>query len=111
MYIVAAGATGEWAGRDQCLAGYTEGGWRFIQPRAGMLAYVVSASVWSVYRDDLWETGSLRGLALLVDGQQVVGARGTAIPNPSGGGVVDVEARATVGQMLSALRTHGLIAT
>ena len=108
-YIVGAGATGAWAGQDQCLAGYTAGGWRYIVPQDGMLAYVVSSSVWAVFRAGAWEIGAIRGESLLVGGEQVVGARAPAIPEPSGGSTVDSEARATVAQVLAALRAHGLI--
>jgi hypothetical protein len=110
-YIVAAGATGAWAGHDQCLAGYTAGGWRFIAPRDGMLAYVVSTSVWAVFRAGAWEVGSIRGDSVVVGGEQVVGPRAAAIAAPTGGSTVDSQARAAVAGILSALRAHGLIAT
>jgi len=51
----------------------------------------------------------LSGSALLLDGVQVVGARGSAIAAPAGGTTVDSEARTTLGQVLEALRRHGLI--
>ena len=108
-YIVGTGATGEWAGHDQCLAGYTAGGWRFIVPREGTLAYVVSASVWIVFRAGSWETGAIRGQSLMLGGEQVVSTRGAAIAAPAGGTTVDAQARSTIGLILSALRTHGLI--
>lgn len=108
-YIVAPGATGAWAGQDLCLAGFTGGGWRFVSPRDGTLAYVVSTSVWAVFRGGAWELGSLRGDNVLVGGEQVVGPRAAAIPAPAGGSTVDAEARAAIGQILSAMRGHGLI--
>ncbi|MGZ2412862.1 uncharacterized protein DUF2793 [Sphingomonas sp. F9_3S_D5_B_2] len=108
-YIVAAGATGEWVGRDQCLAGSTDGGWRFIEARPGMFAYVVNASLWAVFRSGTWEIGAVRGDRLLVAGQPVVGPRAAAIPRPSAGSVVDTQARTAIEQILSALQTHGLI--
>ena len=51
----------------------------------------------------------LSGSALLLDGVQVVGARGPAIASPTGGTTVDSEARSALGQLLDALREHGLI--
>jgi hypothetical protein len=51
------------------------------------------------------------GVALQINGTQVVGPRGSAIANPSGGATVDAEARIVLSNILSALRTHGLIAT
>lgn len=39
-YIVAAGATGAWAGHDEDLAFYLSTSWNFIQPATGTLAYL-----------------------------------------------------------------------
>jgi hypothetical protein len=83
----------------------------FARSRQGALAYVVSASVWAVFRAGSWEIGAVRGDSVMIGGQQVVGARAAAIVSPTGGTTVDAEARTTVGQILSALRTHGLITT
>lgn len=58
---------------------------------------------------DAWERGVLRAERLLVDGEQVVASRQPAVPLPTGGGVVDAEARAAVTSVIAALRTHGLI--
>jgi hypothetical protein len=44
-------------------------------------------------------------------GQQVVAGRAAAISGPSGGSVVDVEARSAIGQILTMFRQHGLIET
>jgi hypothetical protein len=53
----------------------------------------------------------LRGSAVVLDGNQVVGTRRPAIASPSGGTTTDVEARAVIEQLLSAMRQHGLIET
>ena len=109
-YIIASGATGAWSGKQNSLACFTAGGWRFIAPIDGLFAYVRSTSVWAVYRSSAWELGALRGSALNIGGQQVVGVRGAAIAAPAGGTTIDVEGRMAIGQILSALRLHGLIA-
>jgi hypothetical protein len=109
-YIVAAGATGAWSGKQDHLACFTLGGWRLIPPIDGMTAYVRSTSVWATYRSSAWELGVIRGSALNIGGQQVVGARGAAIASPSGGTTVDAEGRAAISAILTALRAHGLIA-
>jgi hypothetical protein len=44
-----------------------------------------------------------------VGGQQVVGERLETVPSPSGGTIIDAEARAAVDAVIVALRTHGLI--
>ncbi|MBK5932931.1 uncharacterized protein DUF2793 [Rhodovulum imhoffii] len=38
-YIVAAGGTGPWQGRDDSVAVFDNGGWMFLAPRAGWRAY------------------------------------------------------------------------
>jgi len=48
---------------------------------------------------------------LFVEGDQVVGSRAPGIVDPAGGATVDNEARGAVGQILGALRQHGLIDT
>ena len=108
-YLVAAAPTGAWSGKGQCLAAYTDAGWRFVAPLEGMAAFVKSDGVWATFRSGAWEVGPLRGSILILDGQQVVGARLAAIPSPSGGTTIDSEARSALTQVLSALRGHGLI--
>ena len=110
-YIIGGSPTGEWAGRADCVAGYTSGGWRYIPPIEGMTAYVKAAGVWACYRSGVWEVGRLRGNRLIVDGVQVVGGRLAAIAGPSGGATVDAESRVAIDQILAALRGHGLIET
>ena len=57
--------------------------------------------------------GSKRVVAdgVVIDGNQVVGGQAAAIANPAGGTTIDLESRATLNQILDALRGHGLIAT
>jgi hypothetical protein len=108
-HVVAANPTGDWAGMDQCLAAFTSGGWRFIPPGEGMIAYIRSSGIWAVYRSGAWELGALRGSSVVIDGLQVVGGRAAAIPAPQGGATVDAEARTAIGEVLNALRQHGLV--
>ena len=108
-YIVGNSPTGEWAGKSQYIAGYTSGGWRYIAPTAGMSVYVKAAGISAHNLAGAWEFGVLRGTALMLGGVQVVGSRLAAIPGPSGGAAVDAEGRATINQVLAALRQHGLI--
>jgi hypothetical protein len=71
--------------------------------------FIRSAAVFALYRGGSWEIGQLRASSLLIGGQQVVGSRSSAIPAPAGGGTIDAEVRSAVGQILAALRHHGLI--
>lgn len=83
----------------------------FARSVEGMALYERTSGTWTVYRSGGWETGMIRGASLLIDGQQVVGPRDSAIESPSGGTIVDSEARAAIDALLGTLRRHGLIAT
>lgn len=110
-WIVGAAPTGAWAGHYGALAGWTTSGWRFLAPRDGLAAWDRVARQWMVRVDGAWESGVLRGERLMLAGQRVVGPRAAAIANPSGGTTIDSEARAVLAAVLSAMRTHGLIAS
>ncbi len=108
-YLVAAGGTGDWAGHDGRLACFSEGGWRFVSPVDGMslLDRASGEIVSRLY--GAWETGILRAQEVRIDDVTVVRNRQSAIGDPSGGTMVDSECRVAVGQILSAMRAHGLI--
>ena len=109
-WIVGAAPSGEWAGRARCVAGWTPGGWRFVVPRDGMRLWLGPARGFALFAGGEWRFGEAHG-KLIVEGQQVVGIRGAAIPEPAGGMVVDGEARTAIVALLEALRSHGLIAS
>lgn len=110
-WIVAAGASGGWAGRAGAIAIWTEGGWRFITPRAGLRMEVADGEDALFYDGAQWRAGIIRGDGVYMNDERVVGPQGTAIAGPSGGGVIDAEARSTITAILDALRDHGLIAS
>jgi hypothetical protein len=109
-YIIGDTPSGAWAGNPQALAAYSAGGWRFVPPVEGLSTYVRSDGVFALFRSGAWELGEVRGSSLILDGDQVVGSRAAAIASASGGTIVDVQARAVIDQILTALRQHGLIA-
>lgn len=109
-YIVGGSPAGEWSGKPGCLAAFTSGGWKLISPVEGINIYVKSEAQHASYRAGSWELGMLRGSSLLIGGQQVVGGRVGPISEPSGGSFEDAEARTAIGQVIAALREHGLIA-
>lgn len=110
MWIVGSAPTGDWAGNPNALAIWTAGGWRFAPAKEGMV-FRLRGSGLHLERDATgWSDGALIASRLIVGGNPVVGARLSGITSPSGGSVVDSEARATLGAILVALRTHGLIA-
>jgi hypothetical protein len=108
-YIVGAGATGAWSGKTDQIAAWTSGGWRFIRPFEGLQLLDRSTQTISAYRSGSWELGIVRATALKIGGLQVVGARQGTIAAPSGGTVVDAQARASIASILSALQAHGLV--
>lgn len=110
-HLVGASPTGAWLGHAGAIAGYSEGGWRFLGPVEGMTCLIRSEGIAAVYRLGAWEMGELRGSALVLGGDQVAGPRQSAIPDPAGGSVSDNEARTAIGSILAALRQHGMIAT
>lgn len=109
-FILGAAPTGAWAGQAKALAGYADGGWRFVAPLAGMSAFDKASGQTAVFDGTAWAVGTLSAAKLMVGANQVVGARGAAVAGPSGGTTVDAEARAALGAILDRLRTHGLIA-
>ena len=108
-HIVGASPTGDWAGKAGHLAAFTSGGWRFVPPREGLNAYVKSTGATAAYRSGAWVIGELSGSQVTIDGEKVIGARGAPIAAPTAGATVDAEARAAIGQILTAMRDHGLI--
>lgn len=91
-WLVAGSPAGAWEGRADRLATWTEGGWRFSDPREGMAVWVRDTGLVARWTGARWDTGA-------------------PIAAPDGGGTVDAEARASLASVLAALRNHGLIAT
>jgi hypothetical protein len=107
-WIVAAGATGAWAGQEGRIAVQTSGGWRFLAPVTGMSAWDKAAGHARLWTGSTWSDGKLPVTALTIGGQQVVGARLPAIASPSGGTTIDAEARAALAAIIVAIKSHGL---
>lgn len=108
-WLVGAGASGAWAGKEGKLAAWTSGGWRFVAPQTGMCAWDKSAAFHRRWTGTAWSAGELAASALKIGGVQVVGMRQPAITPPSAGAVIDHEARTAVATLIVVLRTHGLI--
>jgi len=108
-YVIGDAPTGAWVGHALALAGYTDGGWRFIAAVDGLSALDMASGETVVFRDGTWERGHVRAASLSVGGVQVVGARQAGVSDPAGGSTVDVEARAAIASILAGLRSHGLI--
>lgn len=90
-WLIAAGATGVWQGREKSIACWNGGSWNLIAPVAGMA---------------IWHAQDQVELRFLGDAWQQPGA----VDAPQGGSVIDVEARAAIGAVLTQLRAKGLLA-
>lgn len=108
-WIVGTAPTGPWAGHAGAIAGWTAGGWRFVAARPGLRAWDAGTGQEVVHDGTGWVRGVVRATRVLIDGQQVLGPRGAAVPAPSGGSIIDFEARVCLAEILITLRDHGLI--
>ena len=110
-WIVGSGASGAWTGQEGLLAGWTSAGWLFLTPRAGW-------RIWGQNRQNIvafdgvgWSDDPVRADGYYQAGVRVLGVQQPAIATPSGGTVVDSEARVALAAILGVLRAHGLIAS
>lgn len=60
-YIVAAGATGGWSGKDGLVAAWQDGAWAFLTPRAGWLAWVSDETALLVHNGTAWAAAGTGG--------------------------------------------------
>lgn len=88
-WLVAAAATGDWAGQDLSLACRQGGDWLFIPPRDGMRIFDLSTGQERLFFGS-WRKASLPS-------------------EPLGGSTVDAEARAAVSDLISALQALGVL--
>jgi len=87
-YRILDDATDAWATHDRSLAIRTGGGWHFVPPVPGMQVFDVD-----------------RGACIHFDGDWLAATEPTV---PSGGTVVDLEARAAIAQIVEALKALGV---
>jgi hypothetical protein len=108
-WLIGADPAGAWTGKGGMLAAWTSGGWRYINPQAGMCVWDKAAAIHRRWTGTLWTGGEVPATAVHVGGVQVLGSRQQAVPTPSGGAVVDQEARTAIGSVIVALQSHGLL--
>ena len=89
-WCVGAQASGVWSGHANHLAGWTAGGWRFAVPVESMRLFDRSSGGSLVYRGGAW---------LAAD----------HIALPSGGSVIDVEARDSLAALVTVLERAGIV--
>jgi hypothetical protein len=109
-WIVGTAPTGAWSGQAHALAGWTGGGWRFIQPREGMQLWLRDEGRSLRFLDGAWSAEPLSGRSLAIAGESILGSRAPAIAAPSGGTIIDEQSRATLLTIIEVLQHHRLIA-
>lgn len=109
-WIVGPAATGAFADRVHAIAGWTDGGWRFVMPREGATTFVNEAGSRAIFRNAAWQVGVENLTELRVGGERVVSARQPAIMRPAAGDRQDTEARIAIDTIIDVLSAHGLIA-
>ena len=88
-WLVAPGATNDWLGHDDQIAGWTGNGWLFIRPLVLMRIYIESTENFAIYRGS-WQLTE-------------------AVANPTAGAVIDTEARLAIDSILAALSAQGIL--
>ncbi|SIN59618.1 Protein of unknown function [Parasphingorhabdus marina DSM 22363] len=89
-WLVAASATGDWAGHAGKIAAWTNNGWQFIAPVEGMRVMLADSAVAAIFRQDTW---------LHCD----------PVSSATAGTTIDSEARAVIDSILIALQTHAIL--
>jgi len=90
-WLVASSATGLFSGQTDRIAAWSEGGWRFLVPREGMRVYDIAAAAYRLYSGGTWRLAS-------------------APSAPSGGSIIDSQARAAIAAIIASLRNAGVMA-
>lgn len=96
-WLVPEGAGGAWSGKAGCIAGWTAGGWRFHPANDGWSLWVADEAVAVRRRGGGWER------------VREMPNPGAAVATPSGGSVVDAEARAAIAALIDRLAAQGVL--
>jgi hypothetical protein len=89
-YLVGADPSGDWAGQANCLAARIGSSWHFIPPSEGMEIYDRSTGRKLLFRS------------------QWLGPQAPEVE--AGGAVIDVQARAAIAELITALQGIGIFA-
>lgn len=110
-WVIGDQPTGAWQDHAGMLAGWTDGGWRFLSPRPSLSVWNKAAQCRSEWDGAAWQTGRVVAREVTVAQKKVLGSQQSPIPAPTGGQVIDIEARSAVESVIAAMRGHGLIAS
>ena len=109
QFLVGEAPLGEFVEQPGSLATWTEAGWLFTPPYERFSVIDRLSGLSWTFEGEAWRCGLVHAKEVLVDGKRVLGSRRDAIASPSGGLIIDKEARAAIEALLSVMRQHGLI--
>lgn len=89
-YRVTATATGAWAGKEDRIAVLVAGAWHFVAPTEGLVLFDRTTGAFVIFGSQ-WQPASV-------------------VAVPSGGTIIDVQARAAMTALITALETMGVLA-
>jgi len=83
-YLVAATASGDWAGKEGMIAAFADGGWLFFEPRAGWICYFEDEAQFKVRTTSGWMAlqGATSGDTLAINAVPVLPER-VMVSSPS----------------------------
>lgn len=96
-WLVPEGASGAWNGQAHSIAGWTAGGWRFAPTDDGWMLWVADEAAAVRRQGDHWE--QVREMP----------SPAAAVGAPSGGSVVDAQARSAIVALIGRLVNQGLL--
>jgi hypothetical protein len=108
VQIVPATGTAAWGQPAGTLMHWQGGGWLPVPPQNGQMALVLDEGLMLVHRagwQALWPVAGL-----MIAGRNVLAAAPANVGPPSGGGNIDVQARAAVAAVITALQQQGILA-
>lgn len=110
-WIVAASPTGVWTARAGEIASFGAGGWRYVAPRQGCVAWLRDVQRFAVFTADGWRDDGWPVAALRIGSRTVLGGGIGVVPPVTGGTIVDAEVRAALAALVTGLRIQGLVAS
>ncbi|MDZ4308367.1 DUF2793 domain-containing protein [Allopontixanthobacter sp.] len=88
-WLVGSNPTGEWSGHEGKLAGWISGSWIFVAPQDGVRLVDLSSNQF-IFFSNGWQRADTPAI-------------------PSGGQIVDAEAREAIGHLIQSLRSAGIL--
>lgn len=107
-HIVAPAAAAAWGQPASTLMHWQGSGWLPEAPVDGQIVQVRDEAIMMVHRAGWQAQWPVAGL--VVGGRTVLQGPAASVAGPSGGTMIDAEARSTLALLIAALQAHGLLA-